>query len=307
VVHPTGAILLFPAAFPTETSDTLPMATKPVRRCFISAPASAPVGHLVSALGRRGWDPYVLTDVVQLGESVASAVVRAIRDSDAVVAVLSEDWSSANAAIEAGMALALDKRLLLIASPGVKLPTDLADLPSVHADADNVDAIEFALGLLDREPRRSSRLHLETSGGGVSDDLLAQLQIPMTEAAIVGVLAEAIQASGGMVVSTSAPDRGFDLGVWSDDLGTIGANPLLVEVKRHVDGRSLWNVLNSLRQSNSARVGLIVHLEPIDQTLKELHWPILSIALPELAHRLAEESFAEIVRDLRNRSVHGTS
>jgi hypothetical protein len=79
----------------------------------------------------------------------------------------------------------------------------------------------------------------------VVDRLLARLSAwGHTEVSSIAVLAEAIEASGSVVVNTGDP--GFDLGVWSDDLEAIGGNPVVLEVKRSLVPGAIDQLLHGL-------------------------------------------------------------
>lgn len=132
-----------------------------------------------------------------------------------------------------------------------------------------------------------------------------------TEASSIAVLIEAIEASGSIAVANTG-DPGFDLGVWSDDLEAIGGNPLLVEVKRSLMPGAVEQVLHGLADHPSARLGLVVYLEPPPgdqlpsrEELDQARFPVLVISFQQLLRRMASASFAEVVRDMRNRSAHG--
>ncbi len=278
------------------------------RRCFISAPADAPVGDLVAALGRHGWEAYVLTDVVRLGEPVVSATVEAIKACDAMIAVLAGGGSRDNVAFEAGIAVGLNKQVLLVIPPTANRPTDLLGIASIRAEPDDVEAIEFALGLLERERQPSAQsARGKPIGLTASAQLASKLTPEISNAQASRLLTQALQAGGAIVVSAGLRDQGYDLGVWSDDLATIGATPLLIELKRRVDERAALQLLDGLRLSSTARVGLLVHLEPGGPKPGAIAPSILSIGLADLLTRLSDESFAEIVRDLRNQAAHGRS
>jgi hypothetical protein len=97
--------------------------------------------------------------------------------------------------------------------------------------------------------------------------------------------------------------------VWSDDLDAIAANPLLIELKRFLGVGAVQQTLAALSVTPSARVALIVYLDPAradPEALKTARFPVLAISLVDLLERMRAASFAEVVRHLRNRSVHGS-
>jgi hypothetical protein len=283
------------------------------RRCFISAPPDAAVAPLVKALEARDWEPFLLSDVAALGSSLTEAVQSAIRGADVVIGLFAEDPRTvANTAFEVGFAVALGKPVLLVVSPGAQVPSDLQSFLVVQAEPDNIGAVALALDNLDRysvpsgleQSRRSTAVPL----GAYADQLLneARALADAPDTSFERLVTRAIEASGAVAVISAGRDRGFDIGVWSDDLDAIGGNPLLIELKHHVSEQSVRQSLSALHQTPSARVALVVSLDkkpPVN--VASLRWPVLWISLADLLQRMRSETFPEVIRDLRNRSVHG--
>ena len=287
-------------------------------RLYVSAPSDLDLRPLLDGLKRRGAEPYVLSDVAPLGTEILHSLRLAIQRADRVLVVLGEA-PAPNPMFEAGLALGLGKPLLIIAAPGATVPADLAGQVIVRARPDDLDAINFALDQVQeratRETRRTPGPGGHPLGAAVADQLLARLGMSgHTEASSIAILLEAIEASGSVAVVNTERDPGFDLGVWSDDLEAIGGNPLLVEVKRSLVPGAVDQVLHGLADHPNARLGLVVYLEPsaADRPtsraeLDQARFPVLIISLQQLLRRMASASFAEVVRDMRNRSAHGLS
>jgi hypothetical protein len=285
-------------------------------RLYVSAAADVDVRPLLAGLRRRGADPYVLSDVAPLGGGILQSVRLAIERADRVLVVLGEA-PALNPAFEAGMAVAAGKPLLVIAAPGAILPADLAGQFIARAPPDDLDAINFALDQVQQQPPaaqdRTARPAGHPLGTDVAERFLARLSAPgPAEPSPVAVLAEAIEASGEVAVTSTDPQAGFDLGVWSDDLEAIGGNPLLVELKRSLMPGAVNQVLRGLAAHPIARLVLLVYLDPAPggrppppDELEQARLPVLAISLQELLRRMGSASFAEVVRDLRNRAVHG--
>jgi hypothetical protein len=218
---------------------------------------------------------------------------------------------------EAGFALALGKPVLIIAEPGATVPTDLAGQIIARARPDDLDAVNYALDHIEqRVPSGIRRTPPPTGrplGSALAEQLLDTLSAStLTERSLIGVLREAIEASGGAAAVNTERDVGFDLGIWSDDLEAIGGNPLLVELKRVLVPGSVAQVLRLVAAHPSARLALLVYLEPAPgdsppsrAELNEAQFPVLVISFQELIRRMASASFAEVVREMRNRSAHG--
>jgi hypothetical protein len=94
-------------------------------------------------------------------------------------------------------------------------------------------------------------------------------------------------------------------------LEAIGGNPLLVEVKRSFTPGAVDQVLRYLATHPTAHLGLVVYLEPTAgerswEAVVQARFPVLITSLGQLLRRMASASFAQVVLDMRNRSVHGT-
>lgn len=288
-------------------------------RWFISASHGVEVGPIVAGLRARGEDPYLLSDVAPLGANLTQSLRKAIAEADRVLVVLADTKTSdgeptiadPNTIFEAGFALGLGKEVLILADPRIDIPVDLSDFLIVRGGIDDFTAIDFAL---DQAKGRVSSPEADPSPSGHAlgsavDALLARLddESTLTEEVLVDVLAEAIELSGAQAVRSHGKE-GFDLGVWSDDLGAIAANPLVIEVKRSLTPRAIEQTWAGLTRVRHGQIALLVYLKgsPPDRTpSKQVGLPILTVALPELLRRMRSASFAEVVRDLRNRSAHG--
>lgn len=168
---------------------------------------------------------------------------QAIDTADFVLVVLGTAESRQNVLFEAGMAVGLGKPVVVIADPGEAPPFDLAGLFTIRARPDDLSAINFALDQAEGRSARSLRVTPATGHalGSRADQLLTQLSTTasLTERAALDVLTQALEDSGAVAVLSPEGDRRFDLGVWSDDLDAIAANPLLIELKRTPSPRAV--------------------------------------------------------------------
>jgi hypothetical protein len=192
------------------------------------------------------------------------------------------------------------------------VPSDLAGFLQVRGDIANTEALAFALDNFERYEARSIATQPERKSAGrplgdYSDALLRDVRAQGFELSqeLESLLVRAIEASGGVASVGTGPDRAFDIGVWSDDLDAIGGNPLLIELRQQIDSASVRESLLALHRVPGARAALIVSLEePNEIETSALHWPVLGISLEKLLLEMRTKSFAEVVRALRNRSVH---
>jgi hypothetical protein len=225
---------------------------------------------------------------------------------------------------ELGQASALGRRIVLITSPKAEpIPFALHQILVLRVDLDNEEAIGFALDqvLSAPEPQigdRTAQRRPLTGLGAKADDLIATLNSSLAAGdwpSIERLVADALRSSGADVVATSpAHDLGADFAVWSDVLEPFVGNPLLVEVKARL--RSKADVNRAVRQLTSylgasgSRWALLLYgdgPEPESQAWAGTPPNVLVLSLRSLLGSLRTQAFPELVRDLRNRRVHGSS
>jgi hypothetical protein len=243
---------------------------------------------------------------------------------DFIIAVVMGQASNNNSNVyfELGLALGLDKRVLLLVEPSVSnLPFDLQDILSLRVPLTNIEAISFALDqLLSAPPKRhkpSSSTHKYTPMGARVDALLRELDHLEEatsnkgfESRLITLIEDALQQSG---IETIVPSyienrRQFDFALWVDELEPYVGNPFLIEVKLSLRSRSDIRVLASRFAETSARWALLLYPEPpSEKLLSDLLPPnILHLSIREFFKRMRSNSFPVVIRDLRNRRVHGT-
>jgi hypothetical protein len=283
-------------------------------RCLVTAPAKLQLGGLINHLNSQGWHAYAFTDVAPLGGKLTDAIQQAIESADLVLALFPKDSPSLSVAFEVGMAVAFAKPVVAVVPPGAVSMVGLEAVLVVQADLDNYEAISYSLSrIADRTRSRSpsrSVVALDHPLGPSGRQLLARavaLAKGGTEHDVVELLIQAIEGSGAAAVVAAGADRGYDIGVWSDDLDALGGNPLLVEVKKTLHEYGVRQSLNALHQSPTARMALIVYLTRPSGPIPGLVFPVLAIGLVDLITQMQSKSFAGVVRDLRNKSVHGIS
>lgn len=288
--------------------------TAPALRVFVSAPYDATLAPLLSALRRAGLDAFVSSDVAPLGASRVEGARSAIERADLVLVVLT-DRAAANALFEAGMAAGLGKRLLVMAESDAPVPVDLSGVFTVRASRDDPAPVVTAVQEIARHGGDTSRSSPRATGHALAEDagrrLLDRARLKtLNERDALEVLLEAINGTGAVAVETMNRDEGWDIGVWADDLTSIGGNPLVVEVKRRLVPRTVEELRVRLPAQGNARLGLVVYLDdpsdPVFRQAKPEAWfPVLVVSLRDLVEQLQSVSFARVVRDLRNRAVHG--
>jgi hypothetical protein len=261
----------------------------------------------------------VVPGSVQPGADYGTEVSNLLAGVDLVIGVLTRERRSEWVLFELGQAWAKGKRILLFAPPNsAHLPSTLRRFLTVRANLSNREAIEFALDQLLAAPELTSSQgvpHKETRPLGTTAVSYLQgsfdLMTPVRSAELEQLVANALRETGvDVVVTAQNRDYGVDLALWSDALQQSVGNPLLVEIKAHL--RSQSAAADAAQQlakhvaASGSRWGLLLFAEgPKD--LRNLPPTVLALPIEALFTRLQNEAFDEIIRDLRNRRVHGTS
>jgi hypothetical protein len=295
--------------------------TRKIKTCFVSAPRGIPLEVLRESLLAHDIRPLIPQELAA-GTDWASELQHQLVQADLVVGILPTGRQSAWVLFELGQAWALGRRILVIAPPGSEpVPSTLQRLLVLQISPDNRQAIDFALDQLLSAPPESQttqiRKPFESRGlGEQADLLLARLDHLLHSGAgqeFEKVIAEAIKGSGtDVVVESPDRDRGADLAVWSDVLEPFVGNPLLIEVRLKIKTKAtastIFKQLSSYMGASSTRWALLLYGEgppPDDRFWAACPPNILLMPAHSLLETLRTRGFPEIIRDLRNRRVHG--
>jgi hypothetical protein len=299
----------------------MPSPTSLIKTCFISAPLGADLGVLRAALEARGVRVLVPKELA-VGADWVSEIRNEISHADLVIGIVPSARQAPWVLFELGQASALDRRIVLITSPKAEpVPFSLHQVVTLRIDLDNTEAIEFALDQVmsapplgrDRRPASSQTFAL----GGKADTLIAKLRRSLADAnfaEVEAVVAEALRDSGtDAIASSTGHDVGADFAVWSDVLEPFVGNPLLIEVKAKLTSKTAaskaFRQLATYMDKSGSRWALLLYGEgPRDEKELSSSLPnVLVLSVQSLLENLRTQSFPELVRDLRNRRVHGAT
>lgn len=301
--------------------------TQPSRICYLAAPMNTDLKAVEKLLVERQIQPIVSADLSSAAMTFLEGAVNAISTADLFMAVLSSEQSNDNVYVELGIAIAKERRILIVVPPDKPLTIDIAELPVLRTDITNHDAISLMLDQVLTAPPRKFRPPLPTSPtqkgqpiGDFADELQEKLNTlgepggeELTELVML-----ALEKSGySMVGNRLRPgphDRASrpDLVVWSDEFGPWLGNPLIIEVKRYLRTQVNWSeiaqqVLGYL-QFSQTRSALILYAtaQPLPSNISSQFPPnIFFLSVQQLFTALRTKSFAKVMTDLRNHRVHG--
>jgi len=287
------------------------------KTCFISSAAGTDLSPLITALEGHGYAVVVPTHL-SAGQRWLDALRESLDTADLVVGVFGSRDAVANPLFEIGYAIGSRKPVLVIASPTAEdLPFALSSLPVVRAEPTDREAIEFAL---DRLPAHPLRHPIQLTPASVSplsadhvDDYTTRIKGAQNERELLDVLRTLLVDAGVEVVADARiGDHRADFAIWSDLLGTYVGNPLIVEVKRTLRTLDVHQALAQLTHDvNAAGAlwGLLLYTHSPDPSRIAVEVQqaarVIALSVDELLERLRSCSFFDIIRDLRNKKVHG--
>jgi hypothetical protein len=294
---------------------------KSQRKCFIVAPSASDLSTIKSVLLDLGVTLVAPSDLVS-GTRWATYLEKSIQSADFVLAVLDSPEASGNVLYEIGFARGLGRHVLVIAPNSNSIPLDLQSLLVIRAALDNRDAIYFALEqlvtALDRPKSsyESEAINSTTPLCERADEFSNKLNsLGNSEPRELEVLVYDLLLACGLTINKNIrhDNSEIDFAIWSDALATYVGNPLVVELKSSiVDRRTIESAYSQLtRYLNVTNAGWGILLYKTGPKHVENFKPyvanIIPIQLEWLISELRTTSFENIIRDLRNNRVHGTS
>jgi len=195
-------------------------------------------------------------------------------------------------------------------------------MPYIRADIHDTQAISSALDMMLELPeaKKSRPTQLIIRGTPIGRlantliDKLTSLGSQASEQVIAEIVLTALKAGGLSAFSySSTRDTGADISVWADELGPSVGNPFLIEIKKSLTDTeqflSASAQVSAYLQRSNARWALVLYLSgpSSEPGLPQLSTSkVLFLRVRGLLNELRHNSFAEVVRHLRNRRVHGT-
>jgi hypothetical protein len=302
---------------------------KNMRTCFISAPYGYKTSELVSALEHRKIKGVLATDIMELQGLLTAHIASAIKSCDITLCIAETSDDLKNRLFELGIAFGMGKNVILVASYDAgEIPLNSSEIPFLRLPSYQVeeisDHVKEVLEYGRKTPIRKKYTFTPSRPiGNYVVRLLERFQDinqryqsskryrPLVKD-VEKLVSDAIIKSGVNVVSGFTSRYSHpDLAIWSDELSPYMANPLIVEVKGIIRNNSDLNkaseqLIKFINETNS-KFGLLVYFDgkKVSQMKHNLPSYILVISVKELINSLANNSFGEIVKKLRNERIHG--
>jgi hypothetical protein len=290
------------------------------RSAFIAAPAFLNTAVVRKVLEDEGVRTFAADELQPAGRPLPQIITEGIAEADMLVALVDATARSNSVFFEIGVAQGMNKPSLLILPTNVPgTAFDLTGMPYLRTQPDDETALRFGLSRFLAAPHHGSgRTDSEAPEtrpiGERVNGLLAKIRSgeSVTERALMAVLTEALTDSGVEARSElhGAEDRGADIAVWSEDLSPWVGNPLRIEVRNALLTKSqAREAVRQVRRSAdmaSVRWVLLLYLRATEEAAQILKSsPILAMPIGDFLEQLRSSSFGEVIRRLRNETVHG--
>jgi hypothetical protein len=216
----------------------------------------------------RGIQPIMPLETPRVTDSLLPYLRTEIKRADLILAILTPESPTQNVLFEIGCAYGLQKQLLIMAPHGVTLPTDIQELQYIRADAQNREALSFAIdqALAPKKPSSQRKTAIEKTRalGDSVKSLLERLRAHPAprERELLAIVADALKQSGALTVAEHGPQEfGYDIAVWADELGPWVGNPLLIEIKARIPhpGNAIDQILARLQPEPTRWALLLYH------------------------------------------------
>ncbi len=308
-------------------------------RCFLSAFDSTYAKNIISILQEYDVNVYLPTSLTYTGNTITEQIEKAISRSDFLIGVY--DGNNDSVFFELGYAKALKKEFLLIISPSVKkLPNTLSGVLHIRAKPNDEDAIRYNLEQLisfirhkksipsSIKPKKivrtinenltivdeidfNSKTIKKTTTSTLLKKYRKSIDDTLNELEFEHVLLDLFRSLGNNAIAESIQqNRVVDIAVWLDDLEAY-ANPLLIELKTKLDAHSIKKIIHQFDPilKDNLRWGLVIYREgkpSIEYNSSyHIHPNIFFIRVDELLDGLETKSLGKLVRQIRNKKVHG--
>jgi hypothetical protein len=242
------------------------------------------------------------------------------------MAVFDGIHESGNILFELGLAVGHKKQIIILTPPSFSLPLDLSGFLILRVTQDNLDALGFSLDQMLAVTRKKSKKRatpkyddLKITRKPISNKMhelknkLSELDSSVAGYTLERFVADLLTESGISIIQQSdKPDTGADFAIWSEELGALLGNPILIEIKRTIGDRSqaiqVTHQLNHYIEKSNSKSAIVLYLEglPSDK-IQELtnKYNILFFRLGDFVEQLQNNTFADTVRIRRNIIAHG--
>lgn len=295
-------------------------------KCFISASYDTDLSFVKNILAENNIDTFDLYDF-SIGDSIQQILKRKLRQADFALFVVSDDNS--NVIYEMGVCEGLGKQHFIFLEKDFKVPFYIENKLFIRADLKDKEFLQLSIQkILHSIKRRTSKARKSISKEKprdltYSNDAKANLTSYLNQIRnlrksgsgreleyVIEEIFKTIRLN--YVENSTNKDKGVDFALWSDKLGKIVGNPIIVEVKYGNLSKSTFR--NAEQQiiryidKTDAKVAILLYLDKRGERYKlksSLNPLIIGYDIEDFVNDLMNQSFESLVLNQRNKIAHG--
>ena len=295
-------------------------------KCFLSASYDTDLSSIKSVLAENDIDIFDLYDF-SIGSSIQQILKRKLRQADFAVFVVTKD--SKNVLYEIGVCEGLGKQSLIIIDKDANLPFYLENKLSLTANLNDRDFLKMTLlGFIDemkskrrtsQKPRSEDSKDLEIYNSDIKAVLSSLLEQTKDirengQGRELEYIVEEIFKTIHLKYADNSrgPDMGIDFALWSNKLGRILGNPIIVEVKFGRLGLDIFKKaetqIQRYAEKSEAKVALLLYLDRTGKRFKlspSLSPLIIAYDIEDFITDILKSSFENVILTSRNKIAHG--
>ncbi len=295
-------------------------------KCFLSASYDTDLSWVKSVLAENNVVTFDLYDF-SIGSSIQDILKRKLRQADFAVFVVSKDIK--NVLYEIGVCEGLGKPSLIIIDKEASLPFYIENKLSLTANLNDRAFLKITLlGFIDeikakRKPtkrtEKSNEKPIDTYDNDKIEVLKSLLQQTkrLRESGHGRELEYVIEGIFKTIHlkyadNSKGPDIGIDFALWSNKLGRIIGNPIIVEAKFGSLSDDIFknaeHQIKKYAETSDAKVALLLYLDKTGKRHKfqsTLNPLIISYDVEDFINDLMNSTFESVILTSRNKIAHG--
>jgi hypothetical protein len=304
-------------------------------KCFISSTYGADMSLLKSILTMNNVevsDVYDMSDSANsTGEVLENVLKRKMRQSDFALFVISK--ANANIYYEMGICEGLGKQHFILLdkdyAKDFEMPFDVRNKPFLSAKLSDQKFLQLSVETIIERVKTSRKHYKKSPNVKVAQHSDYDNEVRSELNSYLGKLSK-LRENGtykdielivegifktltlNYVQNAGMPDKGVDFALWSDSLGRIIGNPIIVEVKYGKLSTDIFDFtisrIKEYAEKSDAKLALFLYLDRKNRRFKfksSLKPLIITFDLEDFVSGLISHTFENLILSQRNKIAHG--
>ena len=257
----------------------------------------------------------------QVGMNIATSVLNAIKESQIVIAIVTQKAS--NVLFEIGMAIGAGKAVFLLIDDNANIPTDLKGMTYIKINENLKENLLLPLNFLVESKRKIQKIDLANTYKSaiinISKDMYMEKFKDIKnngsgvefEKLVVELFEELKGQYAALKFTNVTREAGYDLAVWIDELENKIVNPVKFELKYgNISRKQLDECIRKLASISKNQELIFVLYYSKKSNIIDYHSGVPNIVVVEFENfvdKVFEYGLAQAIWYFRNLGAHGRS